>query len=161
MVSAEQSNINFDEEKAKEESKDNDNAETVSKLTEEQAKDLCEWFKVTLGTKVREVKVTYRLSDSPAIITDHDSGALRRMMRLVEQANNQKQLNEIPPQILEINPSHPLIVSLYAQKDDASSPAALVAGQLFDNSLMSAGLLDDPRAMIPRLNNILLSTLKK
>jgi HSP90 family molecular chaperone len=46
--------------------------------------EFCAWLKKTLGkTKVREVKTTFRLEDSPAIVTDHQSGALRRMMRMV------------------------------------------------------------------------------
>lgn len=159
LVSAEQSSINFDESAA--DSEQDGKKDKPRKLSDSEAKDLCEWFKVTLGKKVREVKITNRLSDSPAIITDHDSGALRRMMKLVEQANNQKQANELPPQIFEINPSHPLLVSLFDLKDDPSSAASLVANQLFDNSLMTAGLLEDPRSMIPRLNDILLSSLKK
>lgn len=44
----------------------------------------CTWLKETLGeARVREIKVTNRLSDSPAIITDHESGAVRRMMKMV------------------------------------------------------------------------------
>jgi TNF receptor-associated protein 1 len=53
-------------------------------LTESEAQDFCQWLQVTLGSKkVSEVKVTKRLSDSPAIVTDHESGALRRMMKMV------------------------------------------------------------------------------
>jgi TNF receptor-associated protein 1 len=53
-------------------------------LSESEAQDFCQWLQVTLGSKkVSEVKVTKRLSDSPAIVTDHESGALRRMMKMV------------------------------------------------------------------------------
>jgi TNF receptor-associated protein 1 len=41
----------------------------------------------TLPTKLASVKATARLVDSPAVITDHESGALRRMMKMVEQQN--------------------------------------------------------------------------
>ena len=76
--------MNFDEEKEKEsENKEESESSSKTKLTEAEGKDMCEWFKVTLGTKVRDVKTTNRLSDSPAIVTDHESGALRRMMRMV------------------------------------------------------------------------------
>ena len=44
----------------------------------------CAWLKETLGAgRVTEIKTTTRLSDSPAIITDHESGAVRRMMKMV------------------------------------------------------------------------------
>jgi HSP90 family molecular chaperone len=77
-----------------------------------------------------------------------------------EQANAGKkdELHGLPPQTLEINPSHPLIAALYSLKDDPSSVANLVASQLLDNCLMAAGLVEDPRYMIPRLNDLLLAT---
>ena len=61
---------------------------------------------------------------------------------------------------MEINPSHPLIQALYSLKDDPSSPAATVAQQLFDNALVAAGLLEDPRTMLNRLNELMLASLK-
>lgn len=53
--------------------------------------------------KVFEVKVTSRLKDSPAIISSHESGALRRMMRMVEQQNSGAAA-AMPKQKIEINP---------------------------------------------------------
>lgn len=152
--------MNFDEDKAKD--TEEVSKEGKVKLSESESKDMCEWLKVTLGTKVREVKTTNRLSDSPAIVTDHESGALRRMMKMVEQANAGKDSTyDLPPQVLEINPSHPLILNLFQAKDNPNLAASLVAQQLFDNSLISAGLLEDARTMLPRLNSILLATLQK
>jgi HSP90 family molecular chaperone len=87
------------------------------------------------------------------------------MMRMVEQANAGKEAgtsaSDLPPQVLEINPKHPLVRSLFALKDDPNGAAVLVAEQLFDNALISAGLLEDARSMLPRLNEILLASLKK
>ncbi len=158
-MSAETSAVNFDEEKT-EDAQTEDAAK--AKLSEEEGKELCQWLSLTLGTRAREVRVTNRLSDSPAIVTDHESGALRRMMRMVEQANAGKDTTvDLPPQVLEVNPKHPLVVQLFALKDDPSSAAHLVAQQLFDNALISAGLLEDARTMLPRLNDILLASLKK
>ena len=63
-------------------------------------------------------------------------------------------------QVLEVNPSHPIIVSLYrAQSGRGQDVATLVAEQVFDNALIAAGLVDDPRFMLPRLNDILARTL--
>lgn len=53
------------------------------KLTTEEGTALCAWLKSALGDRVREVRVTNRLEGSPAIVTDHESGALRRMMKMV------------------------------------------------------------------------------
>ena len=73
---------------------------------------MCEWLKTSLGdARVREVKTTSRLSTSPACVTDHESGAMRRMMKMVDQTN-QQQSAALPPQVLEINPNHPIIHTL-------------------------------------------------
>lgn len=53
--------------------------------------------------QVFEVKVTSRLKDSPAIISSHESGALRRMMRMVDQQNS-GEAPAMPKQKIEINP---------------------------------------------------------
>jgi TNF receptor-associated protein 1 len=56
-------------------------------IPEAELEPFCAWLKETLGeSRVREIKVTTRLSDSPAIITDHESGAVRRMMKMVVRA---------------------------------------------------------------------------
>lgn len=95
MISSETSSVDLDQEtKASENTenkpKDSDSAENKNKvqsqqqqLSDEEAKDFCTWMTSTLGPKVKEVKITKRLSDSPAIVTDHESGALRRMLRMV------------------------------------------------------------------------------
>ena len=158
LISAETSSIKFDD---KDEPKAEEGQKT--KLTEQESKDLGEWFRLVLGDKrVREVRATQRLSDSPAIVTDHQSGALRRMMRMVESANNKANTADLlPPQIFEFNPSHPVIVELFESKDNPNGAAPLVAEQLFDNALMAAGLLEDPRSMLPRLNELLLKSMKR
>lgn len=56
-----------------------------SGLSEAEAGELCEWFQTVLGDKVAAVKTTRRLQDNPAIVSSHESGSLRRMMRMVEQ----------------------------------------------------------------------------
>ncbi|RYG63964.1 hypothetical protein EON64_14935, partial [archaeon] len=90
LVSAETSTINFDADKKDEAEKadtkgkeDSSTPSAADKLTDSQGQELCGFFSDLLGSKVRSVKVTHRLSDSPAIVTDHESGALRRMMRMV------------------------------------------------------------------------------
>ena len=56
-----------------------------------------------------------------------------------------------------MNAGHPLVVSLYHSR--ASSISHLVAAQLLDNALVAAGLVEDARHMLPRLNEILLSAI--
>ena len=148
-------------------------------LSSDASSALCEWLREALGDKrVREVRVTSRLSGSPAIVTDHESGAIRRMLKLVDQQNAGR-TSELPPQILEINPEHPIIKRLSelvtiekaaaaAAAEDVSTKAkgtslvsTLVAQQIMDNALIAAGLVDDPRSMLPRLNQLLEETLNK
>jgi TNF receptor-associated protein 1 len=160
LTSAENSTIDLGKDKVDEAEKDKikENA-----LSEDEAKQLCEWITTVLGERVREVKTTTRLSDSPAIVTDHQSGALRKMMKMLDQSNSGAQKSQtMPPQVFEINPSHPLIVNIFKTKDQNDGHIAkLVAEQLFDNAMIAAGLVDDARSMIPRLNEILKSTLTK
>ncbi len=138
---------------------------SVTGLTDEEATHMCKWLKSTLGSnRVKEVKTTTRLSDSPAIVTNHESSALRKMMKMLERSSSGSP-PLLPPQILEINPKHPIIVSLH-HAIKASEPegdhgenlkelAISVAEQVFDNAKIAAGLADDPRDMLPRLNRIL------
>ena len=69
----------------------------------------------------------------------------------------------MPPQVLEINPKHPIIISLAQSRTDEADIklSKLIAEQLFDNALISAGLIEDSREMIPRLNKILANALGK
>lgn len=89
MVSAESSSVDLGPlpEKAVDPSSTEDSKKdsgVTTKLSEVEAAVLCDWLTATLGpTRVRSVKTTSRLSDSPAIVTDHESGALRRMMKML------------------------------------------------------------------------------
>ena len=63
--------------------------------------------------------------------------------------------NFIPRQTFELNPSHPIIIRLNTLRTTNPPHAILIAEQLFDNALVAAGLLDDPRTMLPRLTQLL------
>eukprot|EP00937_MAST-01D_sp_MAST-1D-sp2_P005985 g5985.t1 len=115
---------------------------------------LVAWLKEALSERVREVKTTTRLVDSPAIITDHESAALRRMMQMVDTSAG-AQAQQLPLQNLEVNPKHPLIQRLSQSRDAQPALAKLVAEQVLDNALVSAGLMDDSRVMLPRINELL------
>ena len=120
---------------------------------------LVAWLKDALSDRVREVKTTTRLSDSPAIVTDHESAALRRMMQMVDTSGGGAA--QLPMQVLEVNAKHPLIRALDASREAQPELAAQVAEQLLDNSLVQAGLLDDSRVMLPRINSLLEQVLEK
>ena len=88
---------------------------------------------MTLDSKVSKCKVTSRLNSSPAVITDNESGALRRMMRMVETQDGGSQNMELPKQQVEINPNHPMIKELYEIRDKQPDLAKICAEQIFDS----------------------------
>jgi len=123
-------------------------------LSQDEVKTLGSWLKETLGEKVAEVKAGERLVDSPVLATNADkfmTPQMRRMMRAMnkEGADGPVRVN------LEINPRHAVIRRLFAQHTENPERAKLVAEQLLDNALISAGLLDDATAMVARLNKLL------
>lgn len=117
-----------------------------------ESKELCDWFTTALEKNLSSVKATTRLSNSPAIIVDHESAAVRKMMKYVESMGHQE---ELPKQKLEINPKHPIMQKLLAIKDSDKELAQLVTEQVFDNALIAADIMDNPRTMLTRLNKIL------
>ena len=80
---------------------------------------------------------------------------MRRMMTMVESGR----APALPDQTLEINASHPIILSLAAARSASPELATRVANQLFSNALVSAGLMDDPRAMLPNVNALMAAVL--
>lgn len=161
LVSIETSDLNMpDSEAEKAEEAEENNAEGAGAMSQADQDALCGWLKDTLGSdRIKAVKVTKRLSDSPCIVTDHESAALRRMMRMVDQVNAQRS-QSLPPQTLEINIKHPIMVTLAQTRESEAdiALAKLVAEQLYDNALVAAGLIEDPREMLPRLTQILSNT---
>ena len=121
-------------------------------LSEDESKGLCSWLKETIGDRVKEVKVSTRLVDSPSMALSPDamSSQMRRMMRQMGQDSG------VPNEVLfEINPRHSLMINLNQQRQSNPDLAKLIALQAFDNSLIAAGLLEDPREMVTRTYEIL------
>jgi molecular chaperone HtpG len=122
-------------------------------LDKEVENKLCEWLKETLGERVHEVSVSKRLVDSPVIALNADkfmSPGMKRIMRAMRQ-----EVKEGYRVNLEINSRHNLIKNLADLRDCDPDLAKLVAEQLFDNALIAAGFLDDPRTMVNRVYKIL------
>ena len=123
-------------------------------LSEEDTKTLTSWLKETLGERVSEVKASERLVDSPALALNADkmmSPHMRRMMKAMnkEGADSPLRVN------LEINPRSAVMKRLFETHASAPEKARLVAEQILDNALISAGLLDDATPMVARLYKLL------
>lgn len=145
-----------DKERTDEDDKDSDKSK--NKLSPTEAMDICLWFKDAVGDqKVNTCRPSSRLVSSPAIVTDNESGLLRRMMRMVDASDGTRDTMPLPKQNVEINPSHPIIVGLYNIRESEPVLAKVLAEQVYDNCLVAAGLLDDSRTMLPRLNDLLVS----
>lgn len=123
----------------------------IQKKIEEEAKTLVERIKQTLGEQVKDVRVTHRLTDSPACLVsdEHDlSGNLARILKSVGQ-----KAPEAKP-ILEINPTHKLVKRL--QDETADDVFADLSHVLFDQALLAeGGTLEDPASFVKRMNSLI------
>ncbi|HKM16120.1 MAG TPA: molecular chaperone HtpG [Marinospirillum sp.] len=123
----------------------------------ETKKDLLERIKKTLENRVSEVRVSTRLTDSPAVLVI-GAGDLGLQMRKILEASGQKMPDSKP--ILEINPNHPLIERLEADTKEASFND--LAALLCDQAALAAGeSLEDPGQFVQRLNRLLLDLASK
>jgi len=113
-------------------------------------KDLTGKIEAALAGRVKEVRVTHRLTDSPAcLVADEDdmSGNMARMLKAAGQ-----KVPESKP-ILEINPQHPVVIRLKAESEHFDDWAAV----LFDQALLAeGGQLDDPAGFVKRINHLML-----
>lgn len=122
-------------------------------LSEEETTGLCDFLKNHLGERVTSVASGKRLVDSPVIALVPEDG-MSPQMRQMMKAMDENFKDEVKVE-LEINPRHPLVKKLSAAKDDNPEVAGLVAGQLLDNALISAGLLEDARDTVTRMNQLM------
>lgn len=123
----------------------------IQKKIEEEAKTLVEKIKHSLGDQVKDVRVTHRLTDSPAcLVSDaHDlSGNLARMLKAAGQNTPESK------PILEINPAHKLVKRIETEAaDETFNDLALV---LFDQALLAeGGTLNDPASFVKRMNSLI------
>jgi molecular chaperone HtpG len=134
-------------------------ASTSEDLKEEAAPDktenlkpLLEKLKATLGDRVKDVRVSARLADSPScIVSDEEEPSLQ--MQQMMRAMGQKDF-PAPKPTLEINPDHEIVKKLLARSDDQLAQDA--AWLLFDQALLMEGVpLQDPATFVRRLNHIL------
>ena len=113
-------------------------------------KELTEKIKASLAERVKEVRVTHRLTDSPACLVaeEHDlSGNLARMLKAAGQKA------PVSQPILEINPQHPVVLRLKSEEKRFDDWAAV----LFDQALLAeGGQLDDPATFVRRVNQLML-----
>lgn len=126
-------------------------------LSDEAMKGLCSWFQDTIGKdKVAECATGTRLVDSPAVALNPDkfmTATMRRMMKLMSKDSGTP---DKPVAVkVELNPRHPLVHKLNGLREANPDLAKLIAEQVLDNTLIAAGLLDNPRGMTQRIYDLL------
>jgi molecular chaperone HtpG len=131
-----------------------DAAKKEGALGDDAAKALAAWIKESLGARIGEVRVSRRLVESPAVVVDADkfmTASMRRVMKVYKKEGEEPAVTYD----LEINPAHPVITRLEAMRQKDAALAVNVAEQIHDNARVAAGVLEDPRAMLARLNRLL------
>ncbi|WP_426172693.1 molecular chaperone HtpG [Massilia sp. TWR1-2-2] len=122
--------------------------------TETSYKDLVEKMKTALGEKAKDVRITFRLTDSPACLVADENELSGNLLRMLKAAG--QDAPESKP-ILEINPNHPLVARLKNEEGDGEKFSSW-AHILFDQALLAeGGSLADPATFVKRLNEMLLA----
>ena len=118
-------------------------------------KELVEKMKGALGDKAKDVRVTFRLTDSPACLVADENELSANLVRMLKAAG--QNAPESKP-ILEINPNHPLVQRL-KYEDANGARFADWSHILFDQAMLAeGGSLTDPASFVKRLNEMLLAT---
>ncbi|CAB9496308.1 TNF receptor-associated protein 1 homolog, mitochondrial [Seminavis robusta] len=125
-------------------------------LAQDAAEDFCEWFQATLGyDKVEACTPTCDFASQPARVI-HDEEDPTQVKRLETMDSLQQTKKHV-----EINPRHPLIVEINKARESHPGLAQVLAAQVYDNCLINAGLLNDFRVMVTRINDLSLALLQE
>jgi molecular chaperone HtpG len=131
---------------------DEELGEKKDKDAEKEAKPVLEKIKKALGDKVKDVKLSRRLHDSPSCIVADENDPSMQMAQMLK-AMGQASMTDIKP-ILEVNGEHPILVSLKSIEDEER--ISDIAGVLLDQALLVEGIkLKDPADFVKRLNRLL------
>lgn len=120
---------------------------------EKTAEGLVERIKNALGDRVEAVRVSHRLTSSPACMVLGERDMALYMQQLLKQAGH-----EVPSTkpTLEINPTHPMLTRIESEKD--ASRFAEWSSLLLDQAILSeGGQLEDPAGFVARLNQLMLA----
>jgi molecular chaperone HtpG len=114
-------------------------------------KELTEKIAKSLGERVSAVRVTHRLTDSPACLVADEHGLSGNLARILKAAGQNAPVDK---PVLEINPKHPVVLRLRHEERKFDDWAAV----LFDQALLAeGGQLDDPATFVKRINDLMLT----
>ncbi|MCF6456238.1 molecular chaperone HtpG [Pseudoalteromonas sp. MMG024] len=135
---------------------DDEESKKEQEASEKEVEGLIERVKTALGDKVKEVRFTHRLTDSPACVVADEHDMSSQMQKLMEQIG--QQAPETKP-VFELNPEHQLVKHLNDVQDEGNF--AQWADVLLDQALLAErGSLKDPAGFVSRLNKLMLDLSK-
>ncbi|MCX7097398.1 MAG: molecular chaperone HtpG [Methylococcales bacterium] len=133
---------------------DSEEDKTVQEEVNKDFEAVITQIKEVLGDKVSEVRLSHRLTESPACLVADVYGMSLNMERIMKDAGQMMGMGMGRKPVFEINPTHPLVVRMKAEQDD--SRFADLTHILFDQAILSeGGQLDDPAAFVHKLNGLL------
>jgi molecular chaperone HtpG len=133
-----------------------DFSEESDKESEKSTKPVLKKIKKVLGDKVKDVKMSNRLSDSPSCIVADENDPTSQMQEILKSMG-QTDMPEIKP-ILEINPNHEIVEKLKNMTRQKAFDD--IAWLLYEQALIQEGVtLDDPSGFVKRLNNAISNNL--
>ncbi|RIZ70323.1 MAG: molecular chaperone HtpG [Methylococcales bacterium] len=116
-------------------------------------------IKDVLADKVSDVRLSHRLTESPACLVADVYGMSLNMERIMKDAGQMMGMGMGSKPVFEINPTHPLVVRMKSEQDDTRFSD--LTHILFDQAILSeGGHLDDPAAFVHKLNGLLQGLLK-
>ncbi|MER2626725.1 MAG: molecular chaperone HtpG, partial [Accumulibacter sp.] len=123
------------------------------KQAEDQLKDLLARVKEVLGDQVKEVRISSRLTDSPACLVVDEHALSAHLERLLRDAGQSVPMSK---PYLELNPHHPLVTRLQGEAD--AGRFGDLTHLLFEQAVLAeGGQLEDPASFVKRLNGLLLA----
>ncbi len=131
-----------------------DKPEELDEKGEESFEALLRRMKDILGDKVTEVRASHRLSDSPCCLVSPEGGMSSSMQKIMHIVSKD---TSIPQKVLEVNKEHALVRNLMRiqQNDPDDELLRSTVEQLYESSLLLEGYLNDPHAMVARINTLL------
>ncbi|XP_012140839.1 TNF receptor associated protein 1 [Megachile rotundata] len=140
---------------------DSSKSDSPSIINQGEIDNLISYMKQVLSGKAHDIKITNRLESHPCVITVQNLASARHFTRIQLRQMKDDALYTMLRPSFEINPNHPIIKKLCGLTSTNSTLADLLIKQLFTNSMVEAGLIDNPRVVVSTMNELLTEALQK
>ncbi|NOZ62423.1 MAG: molecular chaperone HtpG, partial [Calditrichaeota bacterium] len=154
IVSADQADLESLKEIKTEKDEKKEEKEKEEKPSDSELGKLCTRMKNILGDQVEEVRLSQRLTDSPAVLVTAEGGISAQMSRIMQIVNKD---TPPPKKVMEINPDHSLIRNMLKmyQKDAKDKYLEKLVNQLFQVLMLQDGFLLDPHRLIADVQDLI------